>query len=336
MADNLLVSPVAATWQVSAKSLNGGDVFILDVGYRLYQWNGSGANQMEKAKASQVAIGIKDERVHLDTLKDADGNTVDAVEIVRLDQGDKSEDLPDFWKLLGGDKSMVGAAKEDSAEDDKAHSQQTVLYQLHEDDATGKLTKSKCKGCYRSELDETDTFILVCPGEIFAWIGKRATDSERKNAMVKAQNFIPEMNMPVWTPVTRVVQGAEPQLFKSKFPDWQSASMDKPTPENVMLGKVSAFCLLPAACCLLPAARCPLPAAPPHAYTRIRIHTPLLTHSSGHLERLKYRQGREGGFGRADLQKVHGLYAEGAQEAPRAAQQGPAAYPSGREALGAG
>ena len=55
--------------------------------------------------------------------------------------------------------------------------------------------------------------------------------------MVKAQKFIPEMNMPIWTPVTRVVQGAEPQLFKSKFPDWQSASMDKPTPENIMLGK---------------------------------------------------------------------------------------------------
>ena len=59
--------------------------------------------------------------------------------------------------------------------------------------------------------------------------GQDASDAERKNAMIKAQSFIARHNKPNWTPVTRVVQGAEPQLFKSKFSDWQEASSDKPS-----------------------------------------------------------------------------------------------------------
>ena len=163
--------------ELSAASLNGGDVFLLDVGYRLFQWNGKEANHLERGKALQVAKGIIDERVNLDNLKDATGNPVESVEHVFLDQGEKSEDHAEFWALLGGSKSDVQPALEDSLEDDKAASKDTVLYQLHEDEATGKLSKTKCKGVYRAHLDETDTFILVCPGEIFAWIGKKATVS---------------------------------------------------------------------------------------------------------------------------------------------------------------
>ena len=224
--------------EVSATSMNGGDVFILDVGYRVFVWNGKGANHLEKGKAAQVAMGIRDERMHLDHLVDSDGNPVrGGIEVVRMDQGQPDEDNAEFWRLLGGSKRDVQPALDDSAEDDKRAAGQTVLYQLHEDEATGKLTKSKCKGVWREMLDETDTFILVCPNEIFAWIGKKATDAERKNAMVKAQKLIPEMNMPMTTPIVRVVDGAEPQAFKSKFDDWQKINLDKPDFDNLVLGK---------------------------------------------------------------------------------------------------
>ena len=222
---------------VAASSLNAGDVFILDVGYRVFVWNGAGANHLEKGKAAQVAIGIKDERVNLDNLVDADGKKVDGIEVVRMDQGQPDEDNAEFWALLGGSKRDVQPAVEDSLEDDKQAASQTVLYQLHEDEATGKLTKTKCKGVWRDLLDETDTFILAAPGEVFAWIGKKATDSERKNAMVKAQKLIPEMGMPMHTSIQRVVDGAEPQSFKSKFDDWQKINLDKPDFDNLVLGK---------------------------------------------------------------------------------------------------
>jgi hypothetical protein len=46
---------------LKADSLNDGDVFILDAGLKLYQWNGAGASRQEKSKGLDVARKIKDE-----------------------------------------------------------------------------------------------------------------------------------------------------------------------------------------------------------------------------------------------------------------------------------
>ncbi|KAG8519866.1 Adseverin, partial [Galemys pyrenaicus] len=41
-------------------SFNRGDCFIIDLGTEIYQWCGSSCNKYERLKASQVAIGIRD------------------------------------------------------------------------------------------------------------------------------------------------------------------------------------------------------------------------------------------------------------------------------------
>ena len=43
---------------MSAKSLNSGDVFILDAGLDIYQWNGKKAGPQEKAKGAQLSRAI--------------------------------------------------------------------------------------------------------------------------------------------------------------------------------------------------------------------------------------------------------------------------------------
>uniref|UniRef100_A0A8C4MU53 Scinderin n=1 Tax=Equus asinus asinus TaxID=83772 RepID=A0A8C4MU53_EQUAS len=47
---------VPLTWD----SFNKGDCFIIDLGTEIYQWCGSSCNKYERLKASQVAIGIRD------------------------------------------------------------------------------------------------------------------------------------------------------------------------------------------------------------------------------------------------------------------------------------
>lgn len=47
---NIRVQQVA----LSGNSLNSGDVFILDAGRFLYQWNGKGSSNVEKTKALEV------------------------------------------------------------------------------------------------------------------------------------------------------------------------------------------------------------------------------------------------------------------------------------------
>jgi hypothetical protein len=46
---------------LAVSSLNQGDVFILDLGLKLYQWNGTSASRQEKMKALQVLTHIKDQ-----------------------------------------------------------------------------------------------------------------------------------------------------------------------------------------------------------------------------------------------------------------------------------
>nr|XP_045720977.1 scinderin [Mirounga angustirostris] len=45
---------------LSWDSFNKGDCFIIDLGTEIYQWCGSSCNKYERLKASQVAIGIRD------------------------------------------------------------------------------------------------------------------------------------------------------------------------------------------------------------------------------------------------------------------------------------
>ena len=43
-------------------SLNTGDVFLLDLGLKLFQWNGPDANKYEKAKGAEMMTKLHNER----------------------------------------------------------------------------------------------------------------------------------------------------------------------------------------------------------------------------------------------------------------------------------
>ena len=75
--------------------------------------------------------------------------------------------------------------------------------------ARGKLTKDM--------LDPSDVFILDAGGEVFVWIGKGASKDERAKGMDYGAKYLSEHGKPAWTPLTRLPQGGESVLFKSKF-----------------------------------------------------------------------------------------------------------------------
>ena len=54
---------------LSFRSLNSSDVFILDLGMKIIQWNGSKSNGAERNKAAQIARAIDDERKGLPTVE---------------------------------------------------------------------------------------------------------------------------------------------------------------------------------------------------------------------------------------------------------------------------
>lgn len=75
----------------------------------------------------------------------------------------------------------------------------------------------------RDMLDTNDVFIVDNGSAIWVWIGKGATDDEKKNGMKIAQEYLTAKERPDWTPVTRVVENAEPTDMKALFGQWEAA-----------------------------------------------------------------------------------------------------------------
>ncbi|KAH3816577.1 gelsolin-like protein 2 [Dreissena polymorpha] len=175
-------------------SLNSGDVFILDMGNTIYQWNGSGSNKDERMKAMQYLQGLKSER---------SGRPNSEV----LEEGDTDRDH-EFYKALTEDA-------DDKEEQTQEADTTKELYRLS--DASGKLTfKLEKKGAVsESDLDTKDVFILDAKSALFVWIGKGTSETERKNAMSYAHTFLSKSSHPL-IPVSCVAEGRRyPKYFQT-------------------------------------------------------------------------------------------------------------------------
>ena len=139
-----LVVPLAAS------SLNAGDVFILDLGLTIYQWNGSEANKKEKAKALDVCVGIKD---------DERGGKAKMLVVAQ------GEEPPEFWEALGG-QGPIGAA----TDDDVKGTAEGEAKLIKVSDASGTLEQTEVASgsLSREMLDPDDVFIGIF-GLIVIW-----------------------------------------------------------------------------------------------------------------------------------------------------------------------
>jgi len=190
---------------LSHKSLNSGDVFILDNGLKVYQFQGKGSSGGEKSKSAQLAQGIDDER----------GSKVEKLVLEESDEakatGKEQEIWGQFWQLLGG-KGPISA--EGGA--DNAVKINKKAYKVS--DASGKLTFTEVP-FKRSSLDENDVFVVSTGPVIFTWVGKGANVNERREAFNFAQKYLndPANDLSHTTPIVRVLSGAENDEFFSYF-----------------------------------------------------------------------------------------------------------------------
>jgi len=186
----------------SHKSLNSGDVFILDLGLQIFQFNGAKAGPQEKMKGAQLSRALVDERKGLPKIQ-------------VLEEGGK--DLGEFWKALGGMGSIMSAEEGgDDGEHEKASEKK--LFRLS--DASGKLEFteiSKGPMVMRKQLDSNDVFILDTGAEVFAWIGRKASVDEKKKAMQFAQDYLVKFKRPLFIPIARILEGGENEVFESAF-----------------------------------------------------------------------------------------------------------------------
>jgi hypothetical protein len=154
---------------VAASSMNSGDVFILDLGRTIFQWNGGGASRKEKATALELSSKLRGER--------GGGSSV---RVVLCEEG---QEPYEFWEAMPGGKQPVPAADApgmlaDGAAE-RAAKEAIRLYRVT--DAGGRLAMH-AEGDYplrKDMLDTNDCFIVNVGDRLFVWIGRRATKQAR-------------------------------------------------------------------------------------------------------------------------------------------------------------
>lgn len=180
-------------------TLDPTDVYLLDLGTTIYQWNGAGSNKNERFKAMMVLCSMKSER----------GNTKSET----LDEDFMSSCHP-FYKALDNTDATDDAEEEEENLKHGAKMQNEAKKLFRVSDASGSLTFSKVKEdkIRKTDFDSGDVFILDTAKLCFVWIGSGASPQERQNGMAYAHNHLKSTSHPL-IPVVIVKEGQQNKEF---------------------------------------------------------------------------------------------------------------------------
>jgi len=188
---------------LKVEELNDSDVFVLDNGLAIYQFNGTKSNAWERRKGEAIITGLKAARLgKVQTTYIIDGLG---------DKGNKAID--DFWKLLGGKPDKIKAEEELKEHPD-------IDYSIHRvSDSTGEMkVEEVCRGTLdKSKLGSEDAYIVDAGATIFVWLGSKADKNEKFKAMQYATDYLAGQDRDKNIPIARISEGKEPAEFWEAF-----------------------------------------------------------------------------------------------------------------------
>ncbi|KAB1210699.1 Villin-1, partial [Morella rubra] len=191
----------------SRSSLNHDDVFILDTASKIFLFSGCNSSIQERAKALDVVQYIKENRHggKCDVATIEDGKFV----------GDS--DVGEFWSLFGGFAPIPRDSP--SSFQKKSYNPAVKLFWITME---GKLCQTGTHSLTKKMLEADKCYLLDCGTEIFVWMGRKSSVSERKISISAAEEdrkaAISHMNAAVDSmkgdPVlAQVVEDKEPDQF---------------------------------------------------------------------------------------------------------------------------
>uniref|UniRef100_A0AAY4B097 HP domain-containing protein n=1 Tax=Denticeps clupeoides TaxID=299321 RepID=A0AAY4B097_9TELE len=216
--------------EVSWNSFNSGDVFLLDMGKMIVQWNGPQSNRQEKLKGVLLAQDIRD--------RERGGRAQ-----IGLVEGGSEEDGPELMKMMRAVLGQRAGQLRDAIPDDQPDFYQTAHVRLYSvSDASGKLVVQEVatQPLTKDLLQSSDCFIVDQGGAaIFVWKGKHATKEERHAALSNAVGFIKAKNYPTTTNVEVMCEGAESATFKQLFKSWMEKGQTQGLGKTYSVGKIA-------------------------------------------------------------------------------------------------
>jgi len=194
--------------ELKREELNEGDVFVVDAGLKLYQFNGKKAGFMAKRKAGEICHALKEERHSRPVL-------------IVVEQGEKSTDADQFWNFFGGVGPIKSAEEGRHWEKDHHEFSAAPKRLLQLSDETGKMEiKVVAEGGHnikKSMLNSKHIMIFDSGTDVFVWVGVHSNTAERKSSLGYAQNYLSQYKRPPYIPIHRIYEGGINETFNSEL-----------------------------------------------------------------------------------------------------------------------
>ncbi|XP_063017429.1 villin-1 [Melospiza melodia melodia] len=220
---------VAGEVEMSWKSFNRGDVFLLDLGQLIVQWNGPESNRNERLRAMTLAKDIRD--------RERGGRA--KVGVVDGEDEDASPGLMKVLKHVLGEKRDIQPAIPDDKVDEKLKSS-LKLYHVSNTSGNLVIQEVAVRPLTQDMLLHEDCYILDQGGiKIFVWKGKDASKEEKQQAMSRALGFIKAKNYPDSTSVETENDGSESTVFRQLFQKWTVPNQSSGLGKTHTVGKVA-------------------------------------------------------------------------------------------------
>uniref|UniRef100_A0A8C7BW75 Villin-1 n=1 Tax=Neovison vison TaxID=452646 RepID=A0A8C7BW75_NEOVI len=220
---------VAGEVEVSWNSFNCGDVFLLDLGRIIIQWNGPESSRMERLRGMTLAKEIRDQ--------ERGGRTY-----VGVVDGENETESPKLMEIMNHVLGQRGSLKAAVPDDLVEPAVKAALKLYHVSDSEGKLVVREVatRPLTQDLLSHEDCYILDQGGlKIYVWKGKNANAQERTGAMNQALNFIKAKQYPPSTQVEVQNDGAESAVFQQLFQKWTLPNQTSGLGKTHTLGSVA-------------------------------------------------------------------------------------------------
>lgn len=151
-----------------ASSLNNGDIFLLDNGMTIYQFNAPEADFKERRRAMEIVE--QDIKAARDGLPD----------IIFLD-GDEVFSCDAFWELLGGkvDELPPPDSDRDVDAEDVDLSGTKKLFKISDEEGLVMSLEKEDSDISESDINDEDVWVIACGGQCFIYIGESTSQDEK-------------------------------------------------------------------------------------------------------------------------------------------------------------
>lgn len=177
--DSVIVHEVEPTW----RSLDDGDVFVLDKGDKIWVWQGKSCSPMEKAKSAQVVNDmVLAKHVNVEVLSQLEARSKVFVDLL---------DGKDINKLSFQAPRPIAFPPSSSKAPAGTASAHRKLFRLS--DASGSLAFTLVKDggrITRADLDGNDVFIYDVGSALWVWQGQNASAQEKALWMKVAHSYV--------------------------------------------------------------------------------------------------------------------------------------------------